>query len=89
MLHKEKNDGRSEEKENAPTVTDLTTGTVMSVVEMERNVAIEAVSPILNEVERRERMSMKEEGEQGDEDDKRGRQEEFEEERNEQCDGHW
>ncbi len=72
LLHKEKNDGRSEEKENAPTVTDLTTGTVMSVVEMERNVAIEAVSPILNEVERRERMSMKEEGEQGDEDDKRG-----------------
>jgi len=72
LLHKKKKaesggGGRkSEDRENVPTVTDLTTGTVMSVVEMERNVAIEAVtSPILNEVERRERLSMKE----GDGDD--------------------
>ena len=76
LLHKKKKEKsgggerRSEDRENAPTVTDLTTGTVMSVVEMERNVAIEAVtSPILNEVERRERLSMKEEGGEQSEDD--------------------
>jgi len=64
LLHKKKrNNGDKKNSENEPTVTDLMTGTVMSVVEMERNVAIEAIesrSPILNEVERRERLSLQE-----------------------------